>query len=857
MILQPRRMASHNVMLGRRVSHPASTKFHDGDNGPAAKRLRTSESTDGEDSRGVSDNENALQIPNAYRDEIPDSEDEDALEDEGQLTSNRPTELESALPPVKTDKEAIEEYETMRAAEDIPENLKYRLTQRSWTKGKSSIYVDAFNLALATVLDDEGHLFDEKEMEVFKQWRELEYEAQYLYVRLFLRKTSTWHRINRLGYYGDIADLPGAAKVLQSVRPLPKSSADVQSNPGELAPPEGTVLESDFSFADCSEGRIATLEEASSLLNLDELKAIAKDAKVQGKNKSELLKALRRMSQRQSGLGWVGLKRSDSEHTVASESGENEDDEDDAMSDMNRDKHFVRKIMASTGACIRVSLPTLKLFERVHLVFYRSTEWTDKSLTTIILAQISRRNFPDYIVSRSANIFPTRAELLEFEAALRTQFKIDNILEFNGNPGKNGLQEVISIFDEVYPRWKVLLKEEQRKEDRVYESGEGAYLRRFSPAWVYTRIVHKGTYVLGRFKMHEREHEVTSELLNQHLFHAARRGAWYQRKALLEEHYMYALQPPPGISDLEQQKRHWKRISLQTCEAGLQDKDCHMIYHYDLQKRIRKLEKNLKVPKREQHDFGHVLLSQPIEVMVEGIQIKKEYPTNKRRASAQGEERQRSTKTIWVDEAEGGGECSVEAMCLSDYRSRGFKGYHAEGGIIRTLFAYLFYDVLFVYIPNVFQTAYQTCPLDLHTDAFFPSRASEINHRLVEIANGSAADIIRAVDGREREKRTCIIGLNWDFELEDLLEIVSCFDGQALATVCKVMAQEYRVRGGGIPDLFLWDTEKKEVVFSEVKSENDRLSDTQRLWIHVLTGAGIRVELCNAVAREVKVVNAE
>jgi Fanconi-associated nuclease 1 len=677
------------------------------------------------------------------------------------------------------------------------------------------------------------------------------------YVRLFLRKTSAWHRINRLGYYSDIADLPAAAKMLQSVRELPESSAAVQSNPGELAPPEGTILESTFSFADSSEGTITTLEEASSLLNLEELKAIAKEAKVQGKNKSDLLKALRKMSQWQSGLGWVGLKRSDSDQIVTSDSGGNEDDEDDSMSDMNRDKHFVRKIMANTGPCIRLSLSTLKLFERVHLVFYRSTEWTDKSLTTIILARISRQNFPDYIVSRSANIFPSRAELLEFEAALRTQFRIDNILEFNSNPGKNGLEEVLSIFEEVYPRWQVLLKEEQRKEDRVYESGEGAYLRRFSPAWVYTRIVHKGTYVLGRFKMHEREHEVTSELLNQQLFHAARRGAWYQRKALLEEHYMHALRPPAGVSNSEKQRRHWKRMSLRTCEAGLQDKDCHMIYHYDLQKRIRKLEKNLKIPKREQHDFGHVLLSQPIEVTVEGIQIKKEYSPNKRRSSAQGGERQRSTKTIWVDEAEGGGECSVEAMCLSDYRSRGFKGYHAEGGIIRTLFAYLFYDVLFVYIPNVFQTAYQTCPLDLHTDAFFPSRASEINHRLVEVANGSAADIIRSLDEREREKRTCIIGLNWDFELEDLLEIVSCFDGQALATVCKVMAQEYRVRGGGMPDLFLWDTKKKEVMFSEVKSENDRLSDTQRLWIHVLTGAGIRVELCNAVAKEVKVVHLE
>ncbi len=39
-----------------------------------------------------------------------------------------------------------------------------------------------------------------------------------------------------------------------------------------------------------------------------------------------------------------------------------------------------------------------------------------------------------------------------------------------------------------------------------------------------------------------------------------------------------------------------------------------------------------------------------------------------------------------------------------------------------------------------------------------------------------------------------------------------------------------------------------------MKSENDRLSDTQRLWIHVLTGAGVAVELCNAVARELRVL---
>ena len=476
------------------------------------------------------------------------------------------------------------------------------------------------------------------------------------------------------------------------MRDLPPSTAATQVNPGELEAPAGTTLGDRFCFADGSEAEIKTLEEASSLLKLDELKAIAKEVKVQGKNKRDLLRALRKTSQDQSGLGWARLKRSDTEESIMSEGSIMEPEDGQGTSDLqngigvNRDGHFLRKILDSTGPCIRLSLAPLKLFERVHLVFYRSTEWTEKSLTTIILARISRRKFPDYIVSRSANIFPSRSALLEFEASIRTQFRIDSILEMNGTVTKEGLQRVKDIVDQVYPRWRLLLEQEQRKEESSYETGEGAYLRRFSPAWVYTRIVHKGLYVLGRFKDHEREHELLTELLNQHLFHAARRGGWYQRKALLEEHYMWAFEPAAGRSD-EVRKKHWKRVALRTREEGLQDRDCHVIYHYDLQKRITKLEKSLKVVKREQHDFGHVRLVKAVERVVEGIRIEKEEQPSKfggRRGSNTNSPK-RGGKTIWLDEREGSGECSVESMCLSWYREQGWKGYHSEGGIVRTL----------------------------------------------------------------------------------------------------------------------------------------------------------------------------
>lgn len=683
------------------------------------------------------------------------------------------------------------------------------------------------------------------------------------YVRLFLRKTAWWHRQDRLAYHSDVSDLDAAIKTLHEPRDLSHLASAPATAPVKDFDLEEYSLGKSFTFADASEDHIDSVEEAASLLSLDELKALSKEAKVQGRNKAELIRSLTRMTQQQAGLMSLGLSRHNSRDSATSEDlGESTPKEKTVLrrENSNRQQHFLTKIIDILGPCVRLSPLTFKLFERVHLVFYRSTEWTEKSLTTIILAKIARRTFPEYIVCRTSTIFTSRTHLLEYEAAIRLEAEVDSIMEFGGPPGEEGYRKVINMYEKIDERWKALVEEERHKEQTVYEMGEGAYLRRFTPAHSYTRIVHKAAAVFGKLKEHDKEHDLLTRLLDQRLFHMARRGGWYQRKALLEEHYMHSYHPGIPSSDPERQKKHWIRIAADTCEAGLQDPNCHLIFHYDLQKRLVKLEKKLRIPHRLQHDFGHVILAKPVEHTVEGIQLKRDVPAKPGR--------QASTKTVWLDELDTDGECSVEAMCLSYYRSQGWKGYHAEGGIIRTIFAYLFYDILFLYIPNVFQTAYQTCPLDLHTDAFYPVRASEINHRLVEIANGGGEKLVRDVWEREHERRTAVVGLNWDFELEDLVELVTCFDGAALAAVCKVMVQEYRQRGGGIPDLILWRTSEDtqvtsvgpgrargEVMFAEVKSANDRLSDTQRLWIHVLTGAGVTVALCNAVAKEVREVD--
>jgi Fanconi-associated nuclease 1 len=75
----------------------------------------------------------------------------------------------------------------------------------------------------------------------------------------------------------------------------------------------------------------------------------------------------------------------------------------------------------------------------------------------------------------------------------------------------------------------------------------------------------------------------------------------------------------------------------------------------------------------------------------------------------------------------------VEELALQHYASAaggGWLGVHTEGGVWRSLFGLLLWDVLFTPLPEVFRTPFQTAPLDLGSDAFYPARREALDARL-------------------------------------------------------------------------------------------------------------------------------
>ncbi|KAI9282751.1 hypothetical protein BY458DRAFT_428722 [Sporodiniella umbellata] len=237
---------------------------------------------------------------------------------------------------------------------------------------------------------------------------------------------------------------------------------------------------------------------------------------------------------------------------------------------------------------------------------------------------------------------------------------------------------------------------------------------------------------------------ILQKLLSQSIYRLGKRGKWYERLALVQMTYL-------GKNDVKA-TREQRKCALETCIKALHDTTVH----------------------QKQHDFSYMRLKKPKEINVYGERLSEEI-TGK--------------KSVW--RTNNGAECSVEQVALEYYSLKGFKGLHAENGIVRTIASLLFWDIIFASIPGVFETPYQKAPLDLRSDAFYES-------------------------------------INWNYELQDILEIAECIGSSSLASLCQLLFQEYSQRQSGIPDLCCWNYEKKECLFSEES----------------LTRFGIQVEVC-------------
>lgn len=595
--------------------------------------------------------------------------------------ANQPHGMTSTAFHHESSRSELQGKEDNEAGERSAERLSARQSGSHLHGRRTSMYPELFQDMICTVLESESYLFSNAELNLLSSFFMLSYPARYLFVRLLQRKKDTWYRLDRLtAYEAEVGDLRPAKDELSLLLTEPSQDSpkvelarkeeegrrkasllDDKENvklvlPGlqrELYLNEATGLPSTPSYHHrnplreskipqnespsvhfdtqlSGDSRHTSLnrfvlterdmqggtEESLSLLTIEELKILAKKLGITklGTTRAQIISALT-ATRSQATLFSSPIKATTHTKTLGRSvnSGDGSGGQRQltlSFSSSGKKHHQSSRLEDELsavlgGGCIQVVPLVRSLVDRVALVYYRGNMLGSAALTTAVLSRSRIRNYPAYGFKRTSFLFPSRDHLIAFERALDIEARMEYLIQFGKTEAD--FRTALDLFNTVWDEWESCVQEctsahPEGIDKMVY------HRMRFHPGWVLTRVVYKGATILGRFKLHDREKEVLNALLDQKVFRRGRRGDWYDRLALITALY-------------SGDTRRGKRDALEISVRGIQDPCTHLIYHDTLQRRIARLESQLKVPRSEQHDFSYAKLRKTTEVVFKGIRL--------------------------------------------------------------------------------------------------------------------------------------------------------------------------------------------------------------------------------------------
>ncbi|XP_068657744.1 fanconi-associated nuclease 1 homolog [Aristolochia californica] len=447
-----------------------------------------------------------------------------------------------------------------------------------------------------------------------------------------------------------------------------------------------------------------------------------------------------------------------------------------------------RMVSERTSGCVQLSSSAESLLWRIQRLFFLNGE---QDLSAFLLVDLGLVKYPSYICNISCPIFPNQTDLIAYEEAIEVAQLIDQYIDDDNMEMVTSCIEAsdhhISAMDHKLPR---------------------TWLSCFSASWVHSKVLTLGVSFFERERRYKEAIKLLKRLLSR-FTSDGRRGYWTLRLSVDLEHV--------GLIN----------ESLVVAEEGVRDPCVRAGSKMALERRVLRLGKpprRWKIP-----TFAESINRKIKEVHVRGRPLNCEAGIKNRFYGEDGEQ------------------YGVEELALQYYAGEGggWKGAHTESGIWITIFGLLMWDIIFADVPDVFQTKFQTAPLDLETDSFYASREGLIESQLEKIYNGMAEEIL--IISWESHVGTACRGVNWErLSLDDLRAVVTCTGGPCLASLCRYLAEDYRSWSSGMPDLLLWRfvDERGEVKLVEVKSPKDRLSEQQRAWLLLLMDSGFDTEVC-------------
>ncbi|KAJ2852432.1 hypothetical protein IWW36_000319 [Coemansia brasiliensis] len=650
-------------------------------------------------------------------------------------------------------------------------------------------YLEIFDRILQTVMQNEMHLFSKVEQQTLEAFSKLDHHSRHLYTRIFMRKQA-WLRVSGLNY-GEQVIMEHSCRLLSA-----------QTSGSEPFLITGEALDS--------------CEDAISLLLLPELKTMARAKGIKqatSKTKEALCAAIIKTTKQRTVTSFFRKSKSDSAQ--------------------QRQTELIQQVLKITGPLVRLHPGTADLFERVHMVFFRSATHLgdNNTMRSAVLANIGQIRFPRYEVARSSDLFASRDDVVRYKALVEVGYKMEVLLTSlvkETEQHRQGWELYLEHRQEWHTLLKYLKQQPAANNCGIEQMSLDYWRRHFTPGWALVRIVERAARFAANLKQFADERDVLESLLSQDSYRLSKRGDWYERLVLLYTTYLKPKQVKGKGAAQDQQQQHLYQ-ARDMCIRALNDVHVNRVSLHAISRQLHIIEDKLGLPVDQQVSHSRLCVEwQPVQERVfYGMRIRNGM---------------RRGPSVW--DGHDGVPCSVEQLALWRYRELGYTGVHSENAMVTTLFGLLFWDIIFYPLPGVLDTEYQSQPLDMGSESFYFSRRTMIEQRLAEINDTDCyGQIISKVYAREHGSEC--VGISWDLSCEQLLTVAKHMGGKRLAAICRVLATEYRLKRSGFPDLCLWNESTGSVLFAEVKGPKDKLSETQRDWLDILTSQNIDVEVCH------------
>ncbi|THG99844.1 hypothetical protein EW026_g2590 [Hermanssonia centrifuga] len=558
------------------------------------------------------------------------------------------------------------------------EKVDEHIDHASEVRGKS-MYVQLFEEMLQAVFEGEAYLFTQEELRCLIKYSDLSYDAQYLLIRLSLRKSDQWLRLSDLKYQAELGSrIPDAIKELcihlnpvlvsegikvkveerdglidltfdeQDVPPI-VGHAEQDDKPAFLSLHSAEAPDYSYFAEDASH---APLRELLECLKREELREIVNQLKLKPRasTKDAFVDVLISQTATQATLPFLLVA------VGASTAKRGRPTQQDRLREI---------VMKKLAACVKLNLYVLQLFRRVNMVYFRSTQYSSKLLTEAILARARRRTYASCDHKRTPNIWPNRRALIDYEEALELESQVDSFFNQNGSnvgararsrsatsrtpgpaPLRTGLSEsprkrrrggiddgLLVKCEEVGDSSNIKQETEEVPESaRVQDARQvKAIFETVYPRW--QQLVAAEGEGDGRTKGLERFHHgyVLTRIVckGTHALgilkeHEAELGVL---EALLRQTRWrrgrrgrwYERRALILMTHLSKEEGVYHRAMTAVLDA-LKDSDTHIIFRPKLLRRLTSLEKKLRIPEGDRHVCA-TKLEKADEVYIEGVRL--------------------------------------------------------------------------------------------------------------------------------------------------------------------------------------------------------------------------------------------